>query len=508
MDEALRAYSRAKPWDVLFPKHIFEFTAGPLRGFALSVGSPARNADPTLVVAPTFEVAELMTTGAMPTDDVASVIFDMRSGLPDMFMSGNPMQGGTMDSVQNAAAGLPPSKLALLVGGARAITAFMTVFERQGSQMPSVKSSGLGDFKHTAGIDDNVSPAVVWRYPPYIGAKSPIKQRDQEGGFGALRVAEQTAGECVSLPGLLRSHRLHGQGWWWWLSQDAPAPPPPGPLSLAAGLALLPASHVPAAMRHDLCPGGLHELIKNWSSWCLFRGVSVDSPAPLVLHNALTVYHALCCAVPHVLSGAQATVRIHLVGVEGNEVFGIGTFAEVATLLPATTALEIQLVGPGVPKERDGEVVELIREGGGATAKATLLWCQDYTSFAASDERYLRPDLVVGLNAGLNSPHQEHFADKFLPFVDAVKGMIDAKVHAVFTDYVRPSCEMPMDSWLRQDVQRAGGTLLETTLNPFRQPLLRNKNREYMDQRPDESGHPYPVVSNGHIFGFHFSDTL
>ena len=217
------------------------------------------------------------------------------------------------------------------------------------------------------------------------------------------------------------------------------------------------------------------------------------SLVPLVFHDALTIFHAIRLALEDATT-KKDTLLVHVVGVEA-EARDLSVLSELAALLlmlPATQRLRLHLFGPGIMAECDGEKQELPRlhaaDARAAPATVTLLRCADYGSFA-EDARYCRPDLIVGLNAGLCAPEY--------CWETAVRRMIADRVPAIFTDYMRASCEMPLQLW-GDLVQEHGGTILEPEVNPFRQPWSRPD-----DSNSDSSGR-YTCMANGHIYGWRF----
>ena len=181
-----------------------------------------------------------------------------------------------------------------------------------------------------------------------------------------------------------------------------------------------------------------------------------------------------------------------LLEIDGQSASGSWTNLTLLLMLPATQTLRLHLLGPGIMAERDGEKQELPRlhaaDARAAPATVTLLRCADYGSFA-EDARYCRPDLIVGLNAGLCAPEY--------CWETAVRRMIADRVPAIFTDYMRASCQMPLQLW-GDLVQEHGGTILEPEVNPFRQPWSRPD-----DSNSDSSGR-YTCMANGHIYGCRF----
>jgi hypothetical protein len=271
-------------------------------------------------------------------------------------------------------------------------------------------------------------------------------------------------------------------------------------LVAARGLISLPESQVPSEFNQEY--GAPELFVRNWTSWCVYRGVDFTSPAPLVLYNALTVFHAIRLAAPHCFSPPSkqnTVVTVHIVGVE-REVFELGTFSEVAALLPPAVGLQLVLIGPGVSKSRDGEVMNFTRTAAEAReAQGRLFFCEEYSKFAARDPRYTRPDVFVGLNAGLAAPNPDYFAGILQPWSPTILSILEAKVPAIFTDYYRYSAELPLQLYKMQ-IEEQGGSAIAPSLNPFRQPLAKEKNERYHFGKSQL----LPSFNNGIIFGWTF----
>ena len=60
--------------------------------------------------------------------------------------------------------------------------------------------------------------------------------------------------------------------------------------------------------------------IKDWQSWYTWRGLSMASPAALLMHYPLSVYHILMdvlhFAKPRSISGERQALQIHYIGAE------------------------------------------------------------------------------------------------------------------------------------------------------------------------------------------------
>ena len=546
LEISARDYLQVRPWDRLTAKHVVEFAFGDTRGFAVSVGStdPRRGCPPRMAATRTFAEqlrhragqgisAETVTCG-FSSD--GSVCEDVCLGMGSAFFS----------NYHDACAGLGEARVSLLVGGLRAITSFVRVAQRTSTPEPTVRSSSIGDFFNTMGADDRISPPVIFRYPANDGNEAGLPcticdtlidygalQRCPRCGvplcsssgacaaehdatqcavlsnelkleaavrdFGGLAVGAQTANRCSTLSGFLRRTELYGKNWWSQLCRPYDqAGSYQSPRAVAEGMAPLDASLVPSdRLRTDLCPDALERgafgFVRNWSAWCVYRELPRTTPAPLLLHNALTVFEAIRLALSDSPAITSDELLIHLVGVE-NEATDLGLFSELAALLPHHQALRLQLLGPGVPAARDGYRLELQRAtGAGAPASAELLHCAEYGEYVASDSRYSRPDLIVGLNAGLSSPHP-HFAHLGIPpWPNAILRTIDALVPAIFTDYMQHSCRLPLVQYADL-VRERGGSIIEPRINPFRQPYSKLEDRL--------------TFSNGFIFGWRFPDPV
>lgn len=96
----------------------------------------------------------------------------------------------------------------------------------------------------------------------------------------------------------------------------------------------------------------------GWLDYYTWRRLPLDSPACLVLHTALTVFHCLRIAAAARSApfppAAGALVTVHILGPE-RELDELAALRELLALLPHVD-LRVNLVGPAVPESRDGEV--------------------------------------------------------------------------------------------------------------------------------------------------------
>jgi len=161
---------------------------------------------------------------------------------------------------------------------------------------------------------------------------------------------------------------------------------------------------------------------------------------------------------------------LHLVGVE-IEVSLLPLFAEVGALFPDIGDIEIDMVGLlSWTGRRNGEEIRV--------AKNVLarLHHGDYTNVS---KRLSSPDLIVGLNAGLEG------CDGY-SWPDAIKAMASKNVPAFFTDYARA----PSMTAIQELMMCGANITLYPAPNPFRSPLQRLCKQ--MD---------CPWYANGFIFG-------
>ena len=310
-----------------------------------------------------------------------------------------------------------------------------------------------------------------------------------EGGAAArgalpFEWTRETLGPCASLCGFLGARGLHGRGLWNSLCACDVMPCPDGEVppggaddtSFEGGFAPL-APALQPTLDASAAPRGA---VGSWAEWHTARGVPLDSPAALVLHNALTTYHALTLALG---DEWPERVVVHVIGAE-REVEQLGAFAELSQLVPRSVAgVTLVFVGPGVPAPRDGEVVEL---AGGTCAVTARLVHAPYERFIGGAPP---PTLAVGLNAGL--------ACAEYGWAPALIELAKRRIPAVFTDYMRESCFTGFMSFKRI-FEMAGATALEARLNPFRQPLDFTAKMVYQGGRH----HRFPAFSNGYVFGF------
>ncbi|PNT75112.1 hypothetical protein BRADI_1g27807v3 [Brachypodium distachyon] len=173
-------------------------------------------------------------------------------------------------------------------------------------------------------------------------------------------------------------------------------------------------------MESSLCPctepgNSLSAPLASWEEYYRWRSLPLHSPAAVLLHWPLTLYHCLQLSrIQASRCDANDTLRIHYLGPE-KELLQLPVFAELLALFPGVH-LCIELVGPTVPRSRDGEVLNISSY---AHCSAESCCCR---SFAASEdvncsaltlklwkgvyhERYSdmdsNPHLIVAPNAGL-----------------------------------------------------------------------------------------------------------
>ena len=304
---------------------------------------------------------------------------------------------------------------------------------------------------------------------------------------------------AVSYEGFLRSNNLFGVGWWkaeWASCHIAPSPPinlTEPIVDIAEGLSLpatqLPSSNISTHPSSQLC---------SWSEWHEIRGVSLESPAALVLHRALSVYYSIClCAGAGAFELEDTSIEVHLIGVEP-EVMQLGALSEVAALLPSTR-IRFVLVGPAVPEEFNGWNGDL-----GVNGATAVLYSTDYMTYSKSGERTM-PQILIGLNAGLASSHPSvaSMIDDPTPIDEVVRYASALQIPCVFTDFTRESAELGSAVCVAASEAEVGVVTIETKLNPFRQPLNLGRAKAHRGGTHSD----FPFWSNGFLFGFAFEQT-
>ncbi|GBG93502.1 hypothetical protein CBR_g72156, partial [Chara braunii] len=128
--------------------------------------------------------------------------------------------------------------------------------------------------------------------------------------------------------------------------------------------------HLPASLAPSRDPPSVpNDWLRNWKEYYSWRELPLDSPAAILLHFPLTIYHCLHLAVsshddvvaaprrspPGQFAGQQLVV--HLLGAD-KEVRQQQVFSELGFLLADVEVL-LFMIGPAVPRDYDGSEVSL-----------------------------------------------------------------------------------------------------------------------------------------------------
>lgn len=229
--------------------------------------------------------------------------------------------------------------------------------------------------------------------------------------------------------------------------------------------------------------------LSSWKEYYEWRCIPFHSPVALVLHWPLTVYRALELAN---VDEIGSELCIHYLGPE-KELLQLGVFGELLALFPGVKVY-VDLVGPAVPRERDGEVVDLVTYARcnetdcvckcpveGESGSVTLRFHSGcYHECYGGLEKDSFPDVIIAPNAGLAA------YTSWLPTLELIK---EIEVPAVFSDYCEEACHLAACC-----VKSVTGCDLSVPIqiNPFRQPL-----------RVEESALLLPCFLNCFLFGLY-----
>uniref|UniRef100_A0A2P2KD88 MYND-type domain-containing protein n=1 Tax=Rhizophora mucronata TaxID=61149 RepID=A0A2P2KD88_RHIMU len=113
----------------------------------------------------------------------------------------------------------------------------------------------------------------------------------------------------------------------------------------------------------DLCPShgplsSISKHLKSWKDYYEWRCIPLHSPVALLLHWPLTVYHATQIASVRSLTVESCNkLCIHYLGPE-KELLQLSAFGELCALFNGMQ-VHIELIGPAIPQDRDGEKIDL-----------------------------------------------------------------------------------------------------------------------------------------------------
>lgn len=214
--------------------------------------------------------------------------------------------------------------------------------------------------------------------------------------------------------------------------------------------------------------------LSSWRDYYNWRGIPLDSPVALLLQWPLTIYHAAqLVGITTLNLEVSDKLYIHYLGPE-KELLQLAVFGELLALFPGVH-IHIDLVGPAIPSQRDGEkigiskypccseancVCKLATEKVSITSALTLqLWRGFYHDRYKDIVKDSFPHLIIAPNGGIAA------YSSWLPSTELIE-KIDAP--AVFTDYCEEACHLAA-SCIKTVTGRH--LRLPVQLNPFRQPI-------------------------------------
>ncbi|XP_012092020.1 zinc finger MYND domain-containing protein 15 isoform X2 [Jatropha curcas] len=239
--------------------------------------------------------------------------------------------------------------------------------------------------------------------------------------------------------------------------------------------------------------------LSSWMDYYEWRCIPLHSPVAFLLHWPLTIYHAAQVSSARSLNVESCNeLCIHYLGPE-KELLQLAAFGELHALFPGMK-VHIELIGPAIPKERDGQKIGIrsyahcletdcicrssmqTMDSSSITDKPSKVTLQFRRGFYHERYRDLVedsfPHLVVAPNAGIAA------YPSWLPTVELInkKG-----VPAVFSDYCEEACHLAACCI----TSVTGRPLtLPVQINPFRQPVV-----------VEESTLLLPCYSNCFLFG-------
>ncbi|XP_035816515.1 MYND finger family protein isoform X2 [Zea mays] len=228
-------------------------------------------------------------------------------------------------------------------------------------------------------------------------------------------------------------------------------------------------------LQSSLCPcaepkNPVSSALASWEAYYQWRSLPLHSPVAVLLHWPLTLYH--CVQLSRTQTpryDGQDTLCIHYLGPE-KELLQLAAFGELRALFPSVQ-IHIELVGPEVPKSRDGEVVNISRY---ACCSDKSCCCK--SSIGSKDLSCT----AVTLKLWKGFYHER--------CSDILKEMIrQTGIPAIFTDFCEEAAHLAsccISSITGQPLK------IPIQVNPFRQPVAAENNALYV-----------PCYSNCFVFG-------
>ncbi|KAJ6535655.1 hypothetical protein B0H19DRAFT_1383131 [Mycena capillaripes] len=169
--------------------------------------------------------------------------------------------------------------------------------------------------------------------------------------------------------------------------------------------------------------------VRDWKSWYEWRGLSLESPAAILVDHVLTVYYLLTETLklkvvdPHRSSGEKQIVDVHYLGAE-TELNYLPLFSELALLLP-NTHINITFFSPATPNlmglaKQSSLIARQLRPFKG-------VWDRSVMMLAPKD-----PDVFLALNAGILA---------YSTWYEVVSCAAMANIPFAYTDYAQQSVQ-------------------------------------------------------------------
>ncbi|KAF9614406.1 hypothetical protein IFM89_018551 [Coptis chinensis] len=195
--------------------------------------------------------------------------------------------------------------------------------------------------------------------------------------------------------------------------------------------------------------------LRCWKDYYKWRSLPLHSPIALLLHWPLTMYHSILLAEKRPASEFCGKFHIHYLGPE-RELLQLAVFAELQALFPGLQ-IHIELIGPAIPKSRDGEKIDLCSYCHCLESGCTCNSASGKASQVSSNDKISTVTLKL---------HRGFYHDRCK---DIVKELIkEMDVPAVFSDYCEEAAHLAASC-----ISTVTGCPLTIPiqLNPFRQPM-------------------------------------
>ncbi|KAL4185240.1 hypothetical protein AMTRI_Chr10g4900 [Amborella trichopoda] len=224
----------------------------------------------------------------------------------------------------------------------------------------------------------------------------------------------------------------------------------------------------------------LSSILSSWESYYKWRCLPLHSPVSFLLHLPLSMFYGIqLLGMGRAVSRMDDKLRIHYLGPE-KELSQISVFGELRALFP-NIQIHIDLIGPSIPRSRDGEQLVLdnyIRcSDMDCSCKLSMstaenacntnysivslqLWKGLYHDRFKDITKESFPNYITAPNAGVAA------YPGWVPTIELIK---EIKVPAIFSDYCEEAANLAascitsiFDAPLSLPIQ----------LNPFRQPFV------------------------------------